>query len=223
MINDLSLDAINRSSDIGYMAMKPLNLASSTNASIFSNPASLPPDLFSLFLMMKSPDLMSYLLASNTMNDFNKFLLNPIEFNTKFNTETNLPALKDVYDKDLGNSLANIANKNAKEMNTIGYCARGTNKALELAGLAKGETRVAAACQADGVLSHHPNFAKVTVSKDELKNLPAGCVIAWQASSGHPYGHIAVTLGSGKEASDHVQNLSVRDAKFSVFVPKKAA
>ena len=222
MINDLSLDAINRSYGMKNTAMSPLDGASN-NASIFSNSASLPPDLFSLFLLGKNPDLMSYLMFSNTMEDFDKFLLSPSGFNEKFNTETNLPALKNVYDKDLGNSLANIANKNAKEMNTIGYCARGTNKALELAGLANGETRVAAACQADGVLSKHKNFKEVKVSKDELKSLPAGCVIVWEASNGHPYGHIAVTLGNGKEASDHVQNLIVRDAKFSVFVPKKAA
>lgn len=220
MLNDLSLNTIQRSYGFENIAMTPLNGVSDP-ASIFSNPASLPPDLFNLFLLGKDSDLMSYLMFSNTMSDFDKFLLNPIGYNEHFNTKTNLPSLKNVYDEDLGNSLANIANKNAKQMNTVGYCARGTNRALEQAGLTNGETRVASAFQADGLLSKHKNFKEVKVSKDELKNLPAGCVIVWQASAGHKHGHIAVTLGNGKEASDHVQNLVIRNAQFSVFVPKK--
>lgn len=159
--------------------------------------------LFDLFLKNQMPPFM--------MNTF---------FTNNYNTKTDLKALKDVYNPDLANKLANIAEKNAYKTNTVGWCARGTNDALEMAGLSKGETRVASAYQAEDKLRNHKNFREVAVSREDLAKLPAGCVIVWQASPGRPHGHIAVTLGDGREASDHVQSLRTdRPAAYSVFVP----
>jgi len=159
--------------------------------------------LFDMYLNCQMPMLMQNQLFTNF-----------------YNTKTDLKALKDVYNPDLANKLANIAEKNAYRTNTIGRCAGGTNDALEKAGLANGETRVASAYQADAKLRNHKNFKQVAVSREDLSKLPAGCVIVWQASPGRPHGHIAVTLGEGREASDHVQNIKTdRPAAFSVFVP----
>ncbi|MFA7658100.1 MAG: hypothetical protein WCY19_01560 [Candidatus Gastranaerophilaceae bacterium] len=183
--------------------------------------ASPQPDFFRMLMTMLNPDLMSCIMFSNTLNDFDKFLLNPFTFNTRFNTKTNLPALKNVYNPELANSLANIANQNAARTDTVGKCYKTVKDTLKRANLNNGEIAGGSAFQADGILSKHKNFKEVAVSRGDLKNLPAGCVVVWQASAGHPHGHIAVTLGDGKEASDHIQNIAVRNADFSVFVPVK--
>jgi len=143
---------------------------------------------------------------------------------TSFNTKTDLAALKHVYNPSIGNNLANIANKNALQRDTVGKCYRGVKDSLAKAGLNNGELTGGSAWQAKGVLSKHKNFQKVDIAKNDLKNLPAGCVIVWDPYSDrkgklHQHGHIAVTLGNGKEASDHVQNLVIA-GNYTVFVPK---
>ncbi len=166
----------------------------------------------------------------SSLNLFNDFLggkmpmfLQTQVFDSKFNTKTNLAALKNVYNQDLGNKLANIANKTALSKNTIGYCYGGVKDALKRAGITDNRLGGGSAYMAKEILQKHRNFKEVSVSKNDLKNLPAGCVIVWQPYNDrrgkyHEHGHIAVTLGNGKEASDHVQNLVIAD-KYSVFVP----
>lgn len=152
-----------------------------------------------------------------------------------FNTTTNLPALKDVYNPQLANKFADIAYQNALITDTRGWCARGVRIAAENANL--GEIRVASAFQADNVLENNKNFKKVDIPRDKLREAPAGCVIVWEPYTDdkgnyHQHGHIAVTLGlipdpkdkTGKkmiigEASDHVQELSIKPSNFTVFVP----
>jgi len=210
------------------------SLNTNTNKSIYSagfSPMAPAPfeDDFSFSLPFSGQNFSNYMDGDfmSTFQFFNMFMMGQMPkawqgqmFTEHFNTKSNLPALKNVYNPEIANKLANIASKNAQNMNTKGYCARGANKSLELAGLSKGETRVASAYQAEGILSKHKNFKEISVTRDDLNKLPAGCVIVWDQSAGHPHGHIAVTLGDGKEASDHVQKLVTnRNAGFSVFVP----
>lgn len=167
----------------------------------------------------------------STMNLFNMFMMGSMPkawqgqmFNKDFNTRTNLPALKNVYDADTCNKLANIAEKNALRTNTVKWCYHGVKDSLSKAGLNNGEITGGSAYQARGVLSNHNKFTPVTVDKKDLKNLPAGCVIVWNPFTDrkgkyHKDGHIAITLGDGREASDHVQNLVIGET-YSVFVPK---
>lgn len=194
---------------------------------------------------MTSPFGLSYLAPFNLYSDsyffnqdlyfFNMLMANQMPltmqkqfFTTTYNTNTNLAELKDVYSPNVANRLANIACENARKTDTVGWCAKGTNDALQLAGLAKGETRVSAAYQEADILAKHPNFKEVTISKDELKSLPAGCVVVWDRNRdksrpdsrpADTYGHIMVTLGNGKEASDHVDNILMLNTSFRVFVP----
>ncbi len=141
---------------------------------------------------------------------------------TNFNTNTNLASLKNVYNAELGNAFANIANRNARSLGTVGWCLRGVRKALNWAGLHKGESLGNSAYQAVNNLSNNRNFKQVQVSRGNLRNLPAGCIIVWNRTSRNPHGHIAVTLGNGKEASDHVQNLITNmNTSFTVFAPTK--
>lgn len=184
------------------------------------------------FNMMNS-DLASIAAFSNSFNMFNMFMDGNMPtnmannmFTDSFNTQNNLGALQNVYNPDLGNKLANIANKVANQTNTVGYCAAGVVDALEEANFTKsGEARAGAAYEIAPKLRKSSNFKEVSVSREDLQNLPAGCVVVWDASEGHQYGHITVTLGKDengnpKEASDHVQGLITnRNANFTVFVP----
>lgn len=142
----------------------------------------------------------------------------------KYNTKTDIKALNNVYNSELAKRLASIAAHNAKEANTIGWCAKIATNSLCDAGVANTQIKCASAYQVAGKLNNNKNFKQVSVSKEDLKNLPAGCVIVWQPyndSKGnyHEHGHIAVTLGNGKEASDHVQNIANINSLYSVFVP----
>lgn len=155
------------------------------------------------------------------------------KYNVDFHTDTNLAALKNVYNPVISKELAHIAYQTAMNTNTVGWCAKGVMDSLQKTGIDQnGQTRVAAACLAVKKFEEHKDsFQRIDIkNKDDLKKLPAGCIIVWNSSEGHPYGHIAVTLGlipdpknPGKkyigEASDHVQSLIIRNAEFAVFVP----
>ena len=164
-------------------------------------------------------DYISTLLFMSTMRKFDSLKFGTYKAGHNFNTGTNLSQLKNVYNPALSNKLANVAYENAQSRNTVGYCYGGVKDSLRDTGLTDGRLSGSAAFQADDILKNQENFRKIDVSKSDLKNLPAGCVIVWQPSQGHQYGHILVTLGDGREASDHVQNISTRNTDFSVFVP----
>lgn len=163
---------------------------------------------------------------ASTMSMFNNFLMNPMAFmfQTNFNTKTNLAQLKNVYNPERGNALANIAQQNAAANNTRGKCLKGVRQTLNKAGLVGGSMGNSA-YQAADVLARNKNFKEVQVSRDDLKNLPAGCVIVWDRNyvgtkSSDVHGHIAVTLGNGKEASDHLPDKTyMLRSSHRVFVP----
>lgn len=148
--------------------------------------------------------------------------------NVHFNTEVskNLVALKDAhYSPEVGNTLAQIANDNARETSTFGWCLKGVRTAMEKAGVSNGGAGSlgGAACDAPDKLAENSNFRQVNVSREDLINLPAGCVIIWDKGEGHEYGHITTTLGNGQSASDHIEDLartiSTHPQAFAVFVP----
>lgn len=191
------------------------------NSSLFSNNNfSLPSLSFDNFDFFTADLNLFNMLMSSQMS----IAMQQDYFTDFYNTKTDIKSLKDVYNPDLGNKLANIAAKNASRTNTIGWCAKGTNDSIQLAGLASGETRVASAYQEADKLAKHKNFKEVSVSREDLKKLPAGCVIVWNKTgdasrlSGQ-HGHTTITLGNGKEASDHVQDLIMLDSEYRVFVP----
>ena len=167
----------------------------------------------------------------STINMFSSFMNNlmPMSWQNKiftdhFNTKTNLPQLKNVYNPNLGNSLANIANKNATQKDTRHKCLQGVRETLNKTGLVNGSMG-GSAYQAAELLAHNKNFKEVAVDTKDLKNLPAGCVIVWDRNyvgtkSSDIHGHIAVTLGDGREASDHVANKTyILNSNHRVFVP----
>lgn len=148
-------------------------------------------------------------------------------FSQNYNTNSNLASLKDVYNPNLGSKLANIADKNAQ--GSLGWCYRDVSSSVSKAGL--GSLTGEAAYQAADKLASDKKWSEVSVSQEELKTLPAGCVIVWDKSSTTPrqgrlsdvYGHIVVTLGDGNAVSDHKERLKDTvgsyAGKFRVFVP----
>ena len=112
--------------------------------------------------------------------------------------------------------LANMARNVATRRNTTGDCALGVRLAMERAGIPY--QRVGSAYQAADLLARNPRFREVRMTADQIRNLPAGAVIVSNASPGHSHGHIAVSLGGGREASDHVHQIRIRPEQ-RVFIP----
>jgi hypothetical protein len=134
----------------------------------------------------------------------------------------------DVRATDRGARLAEEARRVATNMNTVGYCARGVGDALARMGI----NQRGNAYQHAEMFARRSDFREVNVSRDELRNLPPGAVIVWGRSAAKPYGHIAVSLGGGMEASDHVQRMVTGGSygtdfgrgetgrQFRVFIPQ---
>ncbi len=188
-------------------------------------PSFMPPFInndFRFGLMLNFMQDLPQDFASFSMNlyDFNNGFTPLGDFSKCINTKTDLTAFKNNYNEKLGERFAKIAYNNAQEMNTSGYCARGVRTAMEKTGIADG-FKVESAKDADQILNHHKDFKPVAVNYNDLTKLPAGCIIVWEASNGHPHGHIAVTLGNGQEASDKQRNLIRREGvKYTVYMPK---
>ena len=129
----------------------------------------------------------------------------------------------------LAESLARNAYNIASSMGgtkSTGYCARGVKNALMKSGIIS-KYPAGNAWQMSSVLGNDSNFQDITGqfnTKQSLTNAPRGSIIVWNKKSGaSKYGHIAVSLGNGKEASDHVRNTIVDNSNryggFRVFYP----
>jgi peptidoglycan hydrolase-like protein with peptidoglycan-binding domain len=124
--------------------------------------------------------------------------------------------------------LANAARDAAARRDTIGRCAGGVGDALEAIGV---KMRVPSAYMYAEQLAGDGRFSEVFVDRAGLKDLPPGAVVVWGKSGNHPHGHVAITVGDGKEASDHVQTIRggsyggqwghgvTTEQNFRVFVP----
>lgn len=117
-----------------------------------------------------------------------------------------------------GQRLAQVANGVASRMNTRGWCARGVFDSLQAAGL--GIPRSGSAYMAADTLARDPRFREVRLTDEQIRQLPPGAIVVSGPfnSPRNPHGHIAVTLGGGREASDHVQNLYLAGTQ-RVFLP----
>ena len=136
---------------------------------------------------------------------------------------TGLPAAGSKAD-----ALARAAQQAAARRDTLGRCAGGVGDALEAIGV---KVRVPSAYLYAEQLAGDARFHEVFVDRHELKDLPPGAVVVWGKSGNHPHGHVAITVGGGKEASDHVQAIRggsyggawgggvTTEQNFRVFVP----
>jgi peptidoglycan hydrolase-like protein with peptidoglycan-binding domain len=100
-----------------------------------------------------------------------------------------------------GNQVAAAAEREARQLNSVGRCALGVNNALTSLGV----QGLGHAYQKAEQLANNPRFREVNVSANDLTRLPPGAVVVWGRSAAKPYGHVSVALGGGREASDHIQ------------------
>lgn len=138
------------------------------------------------------------------------------------NTGKNCPDLKGVnYSAAKGQKLANYMRNHA--IGFTGHCSRYVANGLAATGL--GHERTASAHMMDTPLSKNSNYKEINVSsQDELKNLPAGCIIVYEAGAAgynKTHGHIEVSLGNGTNASDGITRNPryVAGNRMHVFVP----
>ncbi|MBR1753933.1 hypothetical protein IJ732_03775 [bacterium] len=147
---------------------------------------------------------------------------------SSYGRQVKVSELSSVYNQELSEKLAKQSLKeSAGRTKSTGWCAKAVNDALEKAGLAdKNSTRCASAYMLERVFDNNSSFKRVNVSRDELKNLPAGCIVVWQNGYGFgtdfaKHGHVVITQGNGKATSDYVQNMKDYGTEFAVFVPVK--
>ena len=138
------------------------------------------------------------------------------------NTGENLPQLNGVnYSSAKGKKLAEYMRNHS--VGFIGYCSRYVSNGIAATGL--GNERAASAHMMDEKLRNNKNFKEITVtSKEQLKSLPAGCIIVYEAGAARyssKHGHIEVTLGNGTACSDGItRNMRFAEGdKMHVFVP----
>lgn len=118
-----------------------------------------------------------------------------------------------------GRALAADARKNAT--GSGGWCFRYAGQALGRAGV---KVSGASAYMAADQMAKSNKFHEVGGLKaSELAKLPPGAVVVWDRSPGHPHGHISISLGDGREASDVIrrQATAVGTGKFRVFLPNQ--
>jgi len=99
----------------------------------------------------------------------------------------------------LSQQIVRQANRVASSMSSVGFCYRGVKRALKGAGIALSGS---SAFMAKRQLEQDHRFKKVP-----MKSLVTGDILVHGRSSAHPHGHIAVYLGNGREASDHIGKL----------------
>lgn len=193
--------------------------------SIFSNLSGCPSfndEDTSMQLFMSNMSLLNSFLNNQAL-----FLSNNKGYNRPFNTNTNLPQLKDVnvhYSSERGRMLANIASENAIEKNSRHRCLEGVRETLNECGSVNGKLG-GSAYQAADMLAKNKNFQEIKVERKDLKELPAGCVIVWDRNyagtkTSDIHGHITVALGNGSGASDHIEEkLYMLNSQHRVFIP----
>ena len=119
-----------------------------------------------------------------------------------------------------GEKLAHAARQVAGRMGSTGWCYKGVADAV---GQALGvQLTGGSAYMAADQLTASGKFKEVSVSPEQLKELPPGAVVVWGKTAESPHGHISVALGNGQEASDHVQSqmTSLRGHRnYRVFMP----
>jgi hypothetical protein len=115
-----------------------------------------------------------------------------------------------------GNVIADFAERHAT--GSGGQCYAYVADALDMAeiNLTGGSAYMAA-----NQLARHPKVREIKkVSPAMLPSLPKGAIVVWNCGEGHSDGHISISLGNGKEASDLIrEQLTGYGTSCRVFAP----
>lgn len=139
------------------------------------------------------------------------------------------PTLEDLMSgsTEFGLQIAQSSLAEAQRLNTTGWCYAGVSGALGRLGINIGGP--SAYCAVGEIDSKYPDrfvkFTSADISKDQLKQLPAGAIVVYGAGSGYgggKHGHIYVSQGNGQETSDHVANVYPEGYgnEYYVYFPK---
>lgn len=135
------------------------------------------------------------------------------------NVSASLQASLDGYNAELGQKLGESA---LIVDNTHGWCLAGVNDSLGRVfgtGLYYESAYMAADDLSNGV-GVGAHFKEVSVSRDDLPSLPAGCIIVWGPTSSNIHGHISICLGDGRESSDHISDqMTTYSDEYHVYIP----
>ena len=137
-----------------------------------------------------------------------------------------------MYNAEAGQKLKEAA---LTTRGTTGLCLAGVHESLMEAyglnfGLPFGSAYMATEYLRGNVEGYEEiaqHFKEVEVSEEDLNSLPAGAIVVWDkggnssvSAAGKKHGHISISLGDGRESSDHIQNqITGRGVKFHVFIP----
>jgi len=135
----------------------------------------------------------------------------PVNHETNYQTSTEYNSVK-------GNRIADEAYWEASRRGTVGWCYNAVADAVER--ITGRFLWGAHAYQAADQFASSPHFYEVW--NRDLRSLPSGAVVVWGKGSSRS-GHISVSLGDGREASDHIaQQMTYHygGAPSRVFLPK---
>lgn len=119
----------------------------------------------------------------------------------------------------MGQALAKEALAHATDGTGDGqHCFRNVSDDLKKFGI---NTSGASAYMAADQLAQSDKLKEVSgVSQDDLKKLPPGAVVVWDRGGNHEHGHISVSLGDGREASDIIRQQTTNyGTAYRVFLP----
>ena len=177
---------------------------------------------FSVFNFWNTPSLTTAYTdnqnyTNSSYNDYSSGLDTFKKATLSVSTDSNGSVSIDGYNKEAGQKLADIALKNAGDFHN--HCAGHVEDDIEEAGL--GRRSDADAYQMLDTMNNNPNFKPLETTNIDVSKLPAGCVPVYDKGvSGYSndYGHIEITLGDGRAASDGITN-NIRQNPTAIFAP----
>lgn len=139
------------------------------------------------------------------------------------------PTLEDLMSgsTEFGLQIAQSSLTEAQNRNTTGWCYAGVSSALSRLGISIGGP--SAFCAVGEIDSKYADrftkFTSADITKDQLKQLPAGAIVVYGSGSGYNggyHGHIYVSQGNGQETSDHLANVYPEGYgnEYYVYFPK---
>ena len=198
------------------MQMPLFNYYNTSGINLYTHAFSNYGELFNPLMSLNFVPQFNFTPQLSLFSNLSNLLSNGKSKNFSFSSYSTLSLSEAGYNAQKGKKLAQTAKNNTKGFD--GDCALYVRLALEKCGLGNGE-------RGDGyeyasILSRNKNFKEISASGIDLSDLPAGCVLVYNrgtAGYSRKYGHVEITLGNGKAASDGITNNIKQGAR--VFVP----
>ena len=159
----------------------------------------------------------AYDVGLNMYDTFTKSTASQFNTTETSNNTKHYSSTIDDYSSEKGERLALDIKKHAKGSKS--QCARYVSNALERTGLSDGMPR-GDAYQMSAYLRKNRNFIEISPDDVDWRKLPAGCILCYDKCSQDyscKWGHIEITLGDGRAASD-VINSDIKKPD-TIFIP----